>query len=78
MKHIGDAANITFVAPAAPVSGSERSVFLESRGYYHAQIDETQPEQTALIADVLTHEGAVVRYSLQRYAELVARSRATP
>jgi hypothetical protein len=78
MKNVGESAHITFAAPVGPARGSERSVFLETRGYYHTQIDETLPEQTALIADVLAHEGAVVRYSLQRYAEMVARSRTMP
>jgi hypothetical protein len=77
MKHVGDAVRITFAAPATPPAG-KRSVFLDARGYYHTQIDETQPEQTALIADVLERDGAVVRYSLQRFAEMVMRGRATP
>lgn len=77
MKHVGDAAHITFAALPTP-AGGERSVFLDARGYYHAQIDETRPEQTALIADMLEHNGAVVRYSLQRFAELVERGKAMP
>jgi hypothetical protein len=77
MKHVGDAVRITFAAPAPPSAGV-RSVFLDARGYYHAQIDETKPEETALIADVMAHDGAAVRYSLQRFAEMVTRSKATP
>lgn len=77
MKNVGDAARITFAAPAAPATG-ERSVFLDARGYYHTQIDETQPEQTALIANILEHDGAILRYSLQRFAEMIAQAKATP
>lgn len=70
MKHVGDAMVLTFAAPQAPAQGT-RTVFLDTRGYYHSHIDETQPEQSALIAEMLENDGAIVRHSLQKFVEYV-------
>jgi hypothetical protein len=68
MQHVGDSMVLTFVAPMTHVEG-EQTIFLDARGYYHSQIDETQPEQTALIAEMLKNDGAITRYSLQKFVE---------
>ncbi|HEX6791696.1 MAG TPA: hypothetical protein VF247_10335, partial [Candidatus Krumholzibacteria bacterium] len=69
MKNVGDSILLSFRAPR-PATGGLRTIFLDTRGYYESHIDETQPEQTALIAQMLSNEGAIVRYSLQKYVEM--------
>jgi len=66
MREMGDDAALVFDAPA-PVAGMERTVFLETFGYYEIQIDETQPEKTALIERMLATPGAIVDYALDEY-----------
>jgi hypothetical protein len=68
MPKIGDWADISFEAPAVK-SGSQRSIFLQTTGYYDIQIDRSQPEQTALLNRILREPGAIVSYSMQRYLE---------
>jgi hypothetical protein len=73
MKLVGDSMLLTFDAPGTAAEG-ERTIFLDTRGYYRAQVDETQPEQTALIAEMLQNDGAITRYSLQKFVEYVGRT----
>jgi hypothetical protein len=69
MKNIGDTMTLRFAAPRKAFTG-ERTIFLDTRGYYESHIDESRPEQTRLIDEVLANNGAIVRYSLQKYVEL--------
>ena len=69
MKNVGDSMLLSFRAPGASAGGL-RTIFLDTRGYYESHIDETQPEQTALIAEMISNEGAIVRYSLQKFVEM--------
>lgn len=71
MRNVGDTMMLTFPAMRTPASGT-RTIFLDTRGYYESHIDESQPEQTALIAEMLANQGAIVRYSLQKFAELAS------
>lgn len=68
MPRVGDSAVLEFAAPPAPAAGT-RTVFLETHGYYLLHLDKTQREQRELIADMLAHEGKIVRYSLQQFIE---------
>lgn len=71
MRNVGDTMTLTFRAMKTPASAT-RTIFLDTRGYYESHIDESQPEQTALIAEMLANQGAIVRYSLQKFAELAS------
>jgi hypothetical protein len=73
MQHVGDSMVLTFAAPRTPAEGV-RTVFLDTRGYYHSQIDEKQPEQSALIAKMLENNGAITRYSLQKFVEFASQT----
>jgi hypothetical protein len=66
MPQVGDWAKINFDAPEER-PGSKRSVFLKTTGYYEIQIDETQPEKTELIRQLLTTPGKIIEYSLDEY-----------
>jgi hypothetical protein len=66
MPHVGDEVALEFAAPEAPV-GDNRTVFLDTRGYYLAHVDTTQPEQKRLIADLMRTDGRVVEYSMDLY-----------
>lgn len=76
MPHTGDAVTLEFAAPAMPPAGG-RTVFLDLRGYYHARIDEAQPEQKDLLEQLARDNGRVVEYSTALYmkwrSDLVSR-----
>jgi hypothetical protein len=69
MPRFGDEVALEFVAPETPVLGN-RTVFLDTRGYDLAHIDKAQPEQANLIADLMSHDGQIVDYSLDLYMKL--------
>jgi len=66
MPCVGDEAKLEFAAPEMQTAGS-RSVFLDMRGYYHAHIDKTQPEQKRLIDELARNKGRIVEYSMDLY-----------
>jgi len=71
MSNVGDTMTLSFGSIETPAAGT-RTIFLDTRGYYESHIDESRPEQTALIAEMLANQGAIVRYSLQKFAELAS------
>ncbi len=75
MTAIGDEATLEYLAPPLP-PGLARTVFLDTRGYYEINIDESQPENTALIERLLTEPGAIVEYSMERFVEFVGSTQA--
>ncbi len=72
MRNVGDTMMLSFRAMKAPPASGTRTIFLDTRGYYESHIDESQPEETGLIAEMLANQGAIVRYSLQKFAELAS------
>lgn len=66
MPRVGDEVALEFAAPQDQ-SASDRTVFLDMRGYYHAHIDKTQPEQRELLDQLACNRGQIVEYSMDLY-----------
>jgi hypothetical protein len=66
MPLVGDEVTLEFAAPEMLANGN-RTVFLDTHGYYLAHIDKMQPEQKGLIADLTRNDGQVVEYSMDLY-----------
>ena len=45
-------------------TAGSRTVFLDMRGFYHAHIDKTQPEQRDLLEQLARNRGQIVDYSM--------------
>jgi hypothetical protein len=68
MPRVGDWFKAEFDAPAIQ-SDKNRSIFLETNGYYVLHIDKTKPEETVLIKELINTPGEIVNYSIERYFE---------
>jgi hypothetical protein len=66
MPAIGDEITLSCRAPSAQ-GATSRTVFIDIHGYYQVHVDQTRPEQTELIADLVRNEGSIVEYSLDQY-----------
>jgi hypothetical protein len=66
MPRVGDEVTMEFAAPEMQTAGN-RTVFLDMRGYYHAHIDKTEPEQKSLIDELARDNGRVVEYAMDLY-----------
>jgi hypothetical protein len=77
MPNIGDTADITFLAPPV-LTGSDRAVFLHTRGYYKLHIAATgAPDKTNLRAfDKVP--GSAVRYAADQYGQWQIANRQEP
>ncbi len=54
--------------PVPPVcQDMDRSVFLQTTGWYELHLEKDQPEQTALIQELMNTPGRIVTYSLERF-----------
>lgn len=70
MPRIGDWSEISFEVPPPPDDRSlTRSVFLSTTGYYEIQIDKSQPERKELITKLMSEEGSISSYSIERFLE---------
>ncbi len=58
--------DVSFEAPRLN-TGTERSIFLSSTGYYNLHFAKDQADQTDLIQKMLTTPGAVLEYSISEY-----------
>jgi hypothetical protein len=72
MPRIGDWIEVEFEVPPRR-EGTKRTVFLQSHGYYEIHIDKNQPEQTALIAEIMATDGLIVEYSMDEYVKWHSR-----
>jgi hypothetical protein len=68
MPRVGDEVILKFAAPGMPASRN-RTVFLDMRGYYHAHVDKTQPEQKGLLDELARDNGRVVEYAMDLYTK---------
>ena len=69
MPQKGNWAEVSFAALPPPGDNLERSIFLETDGYYEIQTDKSQPQQTELVQRMLNEPGAIAAYSIVRYLE---------
>ena len=68
MPNIGDTADITFVAPPAR-AGTERAVFLHSRGYYKLHVSGTGEPDKATLKAFQKVPGSAARFAAAQYGQ---------
>jgi hypothetical protein len=68
MPDIGDAADIVFAAPPARV-GTERAVFLHTRGYYKLHVAGTGEPDKATLKAIEKVPGAAARFAATQYGQ---------
>ncbi|NIM50207.1 MAG: hypothetical protein GTN62_07685 [Gemmatimonadales bacterium] len=68
MPTIGDAAHLTFAAPA-PVPSMERTVFLHSSGWYRIHLKARGEPDLAALGQIFDVPGGAARLAAERYAE---------
>jgi hypothetical protein len=66
MPEVGDWAKLEFSVPPQ-ASGTERSVYLKTTGYYELHLKKDRPQQTELMTELGLHPGRIVDYSLAQY-----------
>jgi hypothetical protein len=66
MPHIGDWAELVFLAPPK-VSDLDRSYLLKASGYYDIHLDATGKPQTEIIEKCFDEPGYAVRFALKEY-----------
>lgn len=67
MPTTADRALVTFRAPA-PRAGTERSVFLHTRGYYRLHLDERSTPAVAELQRIENQPDAAARFAAERFA----------
>jgi hypothetical protein len=67
MPDIGDSADLTFHVPSQQ-AGTERTVFLHSRGYYKLHITATGEPDTKTLQEIENVPGAAARYAANQFA----------
>ena len=77
MPNIGDSADITFAAPAAR-AGTDRSVFLHSRGYYKLHVSGKGAPDTATLKAIDKVPGSAARFAAAQYASSQVAMRQAP
>ena len=73
MPNIGDEFTLTFAAPPQ-AAATMRSLFVKTRGYYDLHVPGGRPEQSALIANLMTTPDAIAKYSLRHYLDVIQES----
>jgi hypothetical protein len=68
MPNIGDTADLTFTAPPLVV-GSERTVFLHSRGYYKLHFGELGKPDTKTLTAIQFIPGSAARFAAKNFGE---------
>jgi hypothetical protein len=75
MPNVGDTADLSFLAPPAH-AGSDRAVFLHSRGYYKLHIAGTGEPDKATLKAIQNVPGGAARFAAAQYGHLqVAQQR---
>ena len=67
MPNIGDTADLTFSAPLRH-AGTERTIFLHSRGYYELHLTASGPPDTKTLQEIENVPGAGARFAADRFA----------
>jgi hypothetical protein len=74
MPNTGDAAQVTFAAPPAR-AGAERTVFLQTRGYYRLHLPEKGPADLPALQRITEQPDGAARMAAESFAKRrVARS----
>ena len=68
MPNIGDTADLTFHVPPKR-AGTDRTIFLHSRGYYKLHIAATGDPDTKTLQEIENVPGAAARYAANQFAQ---------
>jgi hypothetical protein len=68
MPNIGDTADLTFHVPPKR-AGTDRTIFLRSRGYYKLHIAATGDPDTKTLQEIENVPGAAARYAANQFAQ---------
>jgi hypothetical protein len=77
MPNVGDAADITFAVPPAH-AGTERAVFLHTRGYYKLHISGTGDPDTKTLDAFEKVQGTAARFAAAQYGQWQIATRQAP
>ncbi len=68
MPNVGDAADLTFPAPSQH-AGTDRTIFLHSRGYYRLHLASTGEPDTKTLQEIENVPGAAARFAANHFAQ---------
>jgi hypothetical protein len=68
MPNIGDTADLTFPVPPRH-AGTDRTVFLHSRGYYRLHVAATGEPDTKTLQEIENVPGAAARFAANQFAQ---------
>ena len=68
MPNVGDTADLTFPAPPRH-AGTDRTIFLHSRGYYKLHVAATGEPDTKTLQEIENVPGAAARFAANQFAE---------
>jgi predicted small lipoprotein YifL len=68
MPNVGDTADLTFSAPSHP-AGTDRTIFLHSRGYYRLHLVATGEPDTKTLHEIENVPGAAARFAADHFAQ---------
>jgi hypothetical protein len=74
MPNVGDSVDLTFPAPP-PSAGTDRAIFLHSRGYYQLHLAEEGESARALLQEIENVPGAAVRFAVQQFSAMSAAAK---
>jgi hypothetical protein len=77
MPNIGDTSDITFLAPSGH-PGTDRSIFLHTRGYYKLHVLGTGAPDKATLRLVEKVQGGAARFSASQYGRMQLAEQRTP
>lgn len=69
MPTTNDRAIVTFVAPPPPLAGTERSIFLHTRGYYRLHLPESGPADHAGLQRITSERDGAARMAAESFAK---------
>ena len=69
MPEIGDWAKLSFAVPPVEETGTVRTVFLKTTGYYEQHIDKSQPEKAALLREIMESPGFIAKVSMEEFVK---------
>ena len=77
MPNVGDTADISFLAPPAR-AGSDRAVFLHSRGYYKLHVAGTGEPDKATLKTIQNVPGGAARFAASQYGKFQVAQQQQP
>jgi len=77
MPNVGDWTKLSFTATPIAGNGMIRTIFLKTTGYYEQHLNKEQPEQIALLKQIMESPGFIIKIAMEEFvkwrAEQLAR-----